>query len=75
MITYILRSSCFCEISALCVSWITYDHLYIYIYIYGILIGFSSVSESNSELHCGEYFVILLVTLLTIKSAVASAAF
>ena len=48
---------------------------YIYVYIYGILIGFSSVSESNSELHCGEYFVILLVTLLTIKSAVASAAF
>ena len=34
MITYILRSSCFCEIGALCVSWITYDHLYIYVYIY-----------------------------------------
>ena len=28
MITYILCSSCFCEIWALCVSWITYDHLY-----------------------------------------------
>ena len=27
-ITYILCSSCFCEIWALCVSWITYDHLY-----------------------------------------------
>ena len=25
MITYILRSSCFCEIWALCVSWVTYD--------------------------------------------------
>ena len=25
---YILRSSSFCEIWALCVSWITYDHLY-----------------------------------------------
>ena len=25
-----LRSSCFCEIAALCVSCITYDHLYIY---------------------------------------------
>ena len=23
---YILGSSCFCEIRALCVSWITYDH-------------------------------------------------
>ena len=44
MITYILCSSCSCEIWALCVSWITYDHLYttyiyiiyryIYIYIY-----------------------------------------
>ena len=32
MITYILCSSCFCEIWALCVSWITCDHLYIYIY-------------------------------------------
>ena len=30
MIAYILCSSCFCEISALCVSWITYDHLSIY---------------------------------------------
>ena len=29
MIRYILRSSCFCEIWALCVSWITYVHLYI----------------------------------------------
>ena len=28
-------SSSFCEILVLCVSWITYDHLYIvYIYIY-----------------------------------------
>ena len=27
MITYILRSSCFCNIWALCVSWVTYDHL------------------------------------------------
>ena len=35
MITHILRPSCCYEISALCVSWITYDHLYfIYIYIY-----------------------------------------
>ena len=33
MIAYMLRSSCFCEIWALCVSWITYDHLYnIYIH-------------------------------------------
>ena len=36
---YILRLSCFREISALCVSWITYGHLYdhyihIYMYIY-----------------------------------------
>ena len=29
----ILRSSCFCEIWGLCVSWITCDHLYIYISI------------------------------------------
>ena len=36
MITYILRSSCFCEIWAHCVSWIAYDHLYIYIYIYQV---------------------------------------
>ena len=28
MITYILCSSCFHEIWAICVSWITYDHLY-----------------------------------------------
>ena len=28
MITHILYPSCFCEIWALCVSWITYDHLY-----------------------------------------------
>ena len=34
MMTYILCSSCFCEIWAFCVSWITYDHLHIYIYIY-----------------------------------------
>ena len=40
MITYMLCPSCFCEIWELCVSWITYDHLwplirgYIYIYIY-----------------------------------------
>ena len=33
-----LRPSYFCEVWALCVSWITYDHLttYIYIYIYKI---------------------------------------
>ena len=31
---YILRTSCFCEIWALCVSWTNYDHLYICIYIY-----------------------------------------
>ena len=35
---YILRPSCFCEIWALCVSWITYDHFYIYKYIYNIYI-------------------------------------
>ena len=28
MIAYVLRPSFFCEIWALCVSWITYDHLY-----------------------------------------------
>ena len=28
MITYILCSFCFCEIWALCVLWITYDHFY-----------------------------------------------
>ena len=29
MKTYmLLHSSCFCENGALCVSWITYDHLY-----------------------------------------------
>ena len=28
MTTCILRPSCFCEIWALCVSWIIYDHLY-----------------------------------------------
>ena len=28
MIAYILRSTCFCEIWALWVSWITYDQLY-----------------------------------------------
>ena len=27
-----LLQSCFCEIWALCVSWITYDHLYIHIH-------------------------------------------
>ena len=27
MITYILCPSCFCEIWALCMSWITYNHL------------------------------------------------
>ena len=32
MITHILRPSCCYEISALCVSWITYDHLLIYVY-------------------------------------------
>ena len=31
---YILCPSCFCEIWALCVLWITSDHLYKYIYIY-----------------------------------------
>ena len=34
MIAYRFHSSCFCEIWALCVLWITYDHFYIYIYIY-----------------------------------------
>ena len=34
MIAFKLRSSCFCEIRALCVSQTTYDHLYIYIEIY-----------------------------------------
>ena len=29
IITYTLLPSCFCEIWALCVSWIIYDHLYI----------------------------------------------
>ena len=37
---YTLRTSCFCEIWVLCVSQITYNHLYIciylYIYIYGL---------------------------------------
>ena len=33
MIVYLLRSSCFCEIWALCVSWISYDHLYYAPYI------------------------------------------
>ena len=33
MAIYVLRPSCFCEILALNVSWITYDHLYIYIHI------------------------------------------
>ena len=37
MIAYILRSSCFCEIWALCASWITYDHLCIWIYVLYIL--------------------------------------
>ena len=37
MITYILRPSCFCEIWALYVSWITYDHLYDHINILHIL--------------------------------------
>ena len=32
----ILCSSCFCEIWALCVPWITYDHLYIIWYMYNI---------------------------------------
>ena len=31
---YVWSSSCFCEIWALCVSWITYNHLYVYICIY-----------------------------------------
>ena len=31
MITYMLRPSCFCEIWALCESWITYIYIYIYI--------------------------------------------
>ena len=31
---YLWSSSCFCEIWALCVSWITYNHLYVYICIY-----------------------------------------
>ena len=35
--TYILHPSCFCEIWALYVSWITYDHLYDHINILHIL--------------------------------------
>ena len=34
IITYILCSSCFCEIWGLGVSWITYDHLHTCIYTY-----------------------------------------
>ena len=41
-IAYMLGSSSICEIWALCVSWITYDHLYIYIniYIYILFVAF-----------------------------------
>ena len=54
MIAYKLRSSCFSEILALCVSWITYGHLYtsymyIYVYIY-IYIYYVKIEQSTSYL-------------------------
>ena len=47
-ITYILCPSCFFEIWALCVSWITYDHLYIQYYI--------NMYYINISLYCREGF-------------------
>ena len=55
MITYILRSSCFCEIWALCVSLITYDHLYIYIYIY-IYIKYKDICNKSCNSSRWNYF-------------------
>ena len=42
-----LRSSCFCEIAALCVSCITYDHLYMYITMYGNHRNFRPIDFSS----------------------------
>ena len=44
-------------------------------YFFGISINFSYVCESVSELIPNEFFVILLVILLPIKSPVVSAVF
>ena len=42
---------------------------------FGISADFSSVCEEDSELFCGEFFVILFATFLSIKSPVPSAVF
>ena len=55
--------------------YIFYIYIYIlYIYIY-ISFGISVSLLMVSEVFCGNFFVILILILLTIKSPVASAAF
>ena len=45
-----IRSSCFCEIWALCVSWITYDHLYMCIHIWYYRLWRSCVKNEHLSL-------------------------
>ena len=56
MIACILHPSCFCEIWALCVSWITYDHLYYAPYfacwaLFGSLVPAMCIHTSCAQVH------------------------
>ena len=62
MMTYILCSSCFCEIWAFCVSWITYDHLHIYIYIY-FMVAAPYIMYKTFQMCCYHQHACLLVCL------------
>ena len=57
---YILCPSCFCQIWALCVSQITYDHLciciYIHIYIIYIIYIFTFYTYINTMCACARVF-------------------
>ena len=56
MITYILRSSSFCEIWALCVLSITYDHLYVYIYELCVFCYCNIIATHTYDGHTGFTF-------------------
>ena len=57
---YILCSSC-CEIWALCVSWITYDHLYTYIYIYIYIYIYSICILYIYDMYCIIYMILCII--------------
>ena len=53
-IAYILRSTCFCEISALWVSWITYDQLYYALCVVCWELSSSLVPSMYNHISCAQ---------------------